>query len=158
MDRIGFLLPGGRRVDCLLNPEDIQVSRTSGVQAQRTIGASQWGAGDPVQRTSGGTTRLSLKLLFDVMLQGVRATDVRELTEPLWELADAAGSQMQGDDKVRFMWGKSWNVPGSIESLSERLEQFTSGGAPRRAWITMSFIADVAPQSLRKDSLRGGVW
>lgn len=155
MDRIGFLLPSGERIECLLNPDDIEVSRFSGAQPQRTIGASQSGAGDPVHRTSGGTTRLNLKLLFDIMLQGVRATDVRQLTEPLWELAESAGEQLEEGEKVRFMWGKSWNVPGDIESLSERLEHFTSGGIPQRAWITLSFIADVAPQSLRKVSLRG---
>ena len=44
-----FILPGGTRVDCLLNPEDIEVSRESGAQPQRTVGASHAGAGDPVQ-------------------------------------------------------------------------------------------------------------
>lgn len=156
MDRIGFLLPGGRRIECLLNPEDIEVSRTSGAQPQRTIGAAKTGAADPMHRTSGGTTRLNLKLLFDVMLQGVQATDVRQLTEPLWELAGSSGEQIESPEKIRFMWGKSWNVPGDIETLSERLEQFTSGGAPRRAWITMSFIADVAPQSIRRESMQRG--
>lgn len=156
MERIGFLLPGGKRLECLLNPEDIEVTRTSGAQTRRTIGASQAGVADPLQRTSGGTTRLKLKVLFDVMLPEVyeKVLDVRELTERLWELSETSGTRLEEKDKVRFMWGKYWNIPGDIDSITEKLENFSADGAPRRAWVSLDFVADVAPQSIRKESRR----
>jgi hypothetical protein len=89
-------------------------------------------------------TELQLDLLFDVSLAGssIRATDVRTLTAPLWELSE----NQSGDDGyarlplVRFVWGKSWNIPGVVAAIAERLEYFTPGGAPRRSWLRMRLL------------------
>lgn len=65
--------------------------------------------------------------------------DVRELTQPLWALAETAepvdGALVQ--PRVRFIWGKSWNVPGVVLAVAERLECFDIDGVPRRSWLSM---------------------
>lgn len=143
-------------MDCLLNPEKIKVDHSSGAETQRTFGAAQSGTPDPVQRISGGTTTLTLDLLFDVSLPQAsgRVADVRALTEGLWELSQACGKELREKEKIRFMWGKSWNIAGDIKSLSENLEQFTQAGAPQRSWISMSFETATPPQAIRKESRR----
>ncbi len=68
--------------------------------------------------------------------------DVRDLTSPLWKLAEN-GAQREGSDRpplVRFVWGKSWNIPGIVSSVSERLEQFTSAGLAQRSWLRMRLL------------------
>ncbi len=154
MEKVGFLLNNNKRIECLLNPEDIEMKRESGGQTQESFGAGVAGSPDPFQRVSGGTTTLSLKLLFDTSLnvKSGSPNDVRVLTEPLWEIAESLETS-PSDRPVRFMWGKNWNIPGAIKSLSEKLEHFTQNGVPRRSWITLEFMAHVAPQSIRKTSL-----
>jgi hypothetical protein len=41
---------------------------------------------------------------------------------------------------VRFVWGKSWNVPGIVAAIAERLEYFTPEGAPQRSWLRMRLL------------------
>src|SRR5262249_32580987 len=79
---------------------------------------------------------LDLDLLFDVTLAGgsVAADDVRDLTRPLWNLAENAGPESAGGPQVRFVWGKSWNVPGVVGSGAGRLEDVAPEGVGRRSW------------------------
>jgi hypothetical protein len=69
----------------------------------------------------------------------VAAEDVRELTGPLWDLAENnRGPRTYGaPPQVRFVWGKEWNVPGVVIAVAERLEYFTPGGTPRRSWLRL---------------------
>jgi hypothetical protein len=87
---------------------------------------------------------MELDLLFDVTLAGSTVTteDVRELTVPLWNLAEnTANSQGFGElRRVRFLWGKYWDVPGVIIAVAERLEHFTPEGAPRRSWLRLRLL------------------
>lgn len=65
--------------------------------------------------------------------------DVRELTQPLWALAETGGL-VDGalvQPRVRFIWGKSWNVPGVVTAVAERLERFDLDGVPRRSWLSL---------------------
>jgi len=65
--------------------------------------------------------------------------DVRELTQPLWALAES-GEPVDGalvPQRIRFIWGKSWNVPGVILTVAERLERFDANGVPKRSWLSM---------------------
>ena len=148
MERVAFLLERtGVRLGCLLNPESLIVRRTAGVRPRRTLGGQLTGArlaDDPLLYTGGGMTELRLDLLFDVTLAGstIGTDDVRDLTRPLWELAENAS----GDDGygrpplVRFVWGKSWNIPGVVAAVAERLEQFTPEGTPQRSWLRMRLL------------------
>ena len=148
MERVAFLLEStGERLGCLLNPESVQLSRSSGIQPRRSAGGLLTGVGlsdDPLLYTGGGSTELRLDLLFDVTLAGstIETDDVRELTGPLWRLAENApeGDSYGRPPLVRFVWGKSWNVPGVVAAVSERLEFFTTEGAPRRSWLRMRLL------------------
>jgi hypothetical protein len=65
--------------------------------------------------------------------------DVRSLTQPLWALAEN-GEPVAGSlapQRVRFVWGRSWNVPGVILAVAERLECFDPEGVPKRSWLSL---------------------
>ena len=148
MERVAFLVEAtGERLGCLLNPESLSISRTAGLRPRKAATGLLTGTGlsdDPLLYTGGGRTELMLDLLFDLGVAGstIQATDVRDLTRPLWDLAEsnqapAAGS---GPSVVRFLWGKSWNVPGVVSAVAERLEHFGPDGAPSRSWLRMRFV------------------
>jgi hypothetical protein len=148
MERVSFLIEStGARLSGLLNPETLVVRRWAGIRT-RSSGAGQLtGAGladDPLLATGGGRTELDLDLLFDVTVPeaagGTR--DVRDLTLPLWNLAEntPAGDGATGPAQVRFVWGKSWNFPGVIAAIAERLENFTPEGVARRSWLRLRLL------------------
>ncbi|HDP90235.1 MAG TPA: hypothetical protein ENN42_09860 [Thioalkalivibrio sp.] len=148
MERVAFLVEEtGQRVSCLLNPESVQLRRQSGVRPRESAGGLLSGANlldDPLLLTGGGWTELTLNLLFDVTLDGssIRSADVRDLTGPLWGLAEntALSGGRGRPPQVRFFWGKSWNIPGVIAAIAERLEYFTADGAPRRSWLRLRLL------------------
>jgi hypothetical protein len=148
MERVAFLIePGGERLGCLLNPETLVIRRVAGLQPRRALGGSlPWGGpgDDPLLFTGGGSTELTLDLLFDVALSGstVQTEDVRELTEPLWRLAE---NGLREDGRMRpslarMVWGKRWNYLGVVAAVAERLEHFSSTGAPQRSWLRMRLL------------------
>jgi len=147
MERVVFLVEeSGDRIACLLNPETFVVRRRAGVRARRSAVGQLSGsamADDPLIYTGGGSTELDLDLLFDVSLMPVDASvyteDVRDLTGPLTGLAEnLVDSEGYGRPPlVRFIWGRSWNVPGVITAVAERLEDFTPEGSPRRSWVRL---------------------
>jgi hypothetical protein len=147
MERAAFLIDEtGERIPCLLNPASVVLRRVSGV-APRTAGGPVTGpmlSDAPLAFTGGGWTELSLDLLFDVSLVAApdRPGSVRELTEPLWKLAEnhRRGEETGRPPLVRFVWGRSWNIPGVIAAIAERLEYFTVAGAPRRSWIRLRLL------------------
>lgn len=148
MERVAFLIEEtGERIACMLNPEDLVVRRLAGVRPRRSAGGVLTGAGladDALLFTGGGTTELQLNLLFDVSLAGssAKVKDVRDLTYPLWQLAEnAADEQNYGRPPlVRFVWGKSWNIPGIVAAVAERLDYFAPEGEPLRSWLSMRFL------------------
>ena len=148
MERVAFLIEEtGERLACMLNPEALVVRRLAGVRPRRSAGGALTGAGladDALLFTGGGTTELQLNLLFDVTLAGssAKVEDVRDLTYPLWQLAEnAADEQNYGRPPlVRFVWGKSWNIPGIVAAVAERLDYFAPGGQPLRSWLSMRFL------------------
>ena len=66
-------------------------------------------------------------------------TDVRELTRPLWDLAENArrNDGWGAPPTVRFIWGRSWNMLAVVVAAAERLERFDADGAPRRSWLSL---------------------
>jgi hypothetical protein len=140
---------------CLLNPESVVVRRTAGVRRRQSSRGALTGAGqadDPLLYTGGGSTELQLDLLFDISLAETagRNEDVRRLTAPFWELAENS----YADDRylrpplVRFVWGKSWNIPGIVAAVAERLEHFRPTGEPTRSWLRMRFLRVAEPMAL----------
>lgn len=148
MERVAFLIEQtNQRIGCLLNPESIVRRRAAGLRPRRSVSGLLTGRGlsdDQLIYTGGGTTELNLDLLFDVSVSGSTITteDVRDLTAPLWALAE----NVPVDDgygkppMARFIWGKSWNIPGIIAEVAERLEYFTPEGIPRRSWLRMRML------------------
>lgn len=161
MDRVTFLLEKtGERIACLLNPESLQIARRAGLRPRRSQSGGLIGKGgsdDPLLFTGGGSTELQLDLLFDVSLAGgtVQTDNVRELTRPLWQLAEGSATEdgSGGAAIVRFVWGRVWNIPGVIADVAERFEQFTSEGAPRRSWMRMRFVRVDVPDEPARPSL-----
>lgn len=148
MERVAFLIDdSGERIDCLLNPESVEVTRLAGVRPRGTASGQVTGAGladDPLQFTGGGRTELVLDLLFDVELVETQArpADVRELTRKLWMLAENS-AQERGSvrpPKVSLIWGRTWFVTGVIVAIAERFEMFTITGSPRRSWLRLKLV------------------
>jgi hypothetical protein len=148
MERVAFLLePSGERIGALLNPETLVVRRTAGLRPRRALSGGVAGGGsmdEPLLFTGGGTTELLLELLFDVSLLGssVETEDVRDLTQPLWRLAENSVDEggFGRPPRVRLVWGKRLNEPAVVASIAERLEHFTASGAPRRSWMRMRLV------------------
>ncbi|MEU4335800.1 hypothetical protein AB0F59_14320 [Micromonospora lupini] len=157
MERVAFLIDSsGERVDCLLNPETVQVTRLAGVRHRGAGGGQLTGSGladDPLVFTGGGRTELVLDLLFDVdfVQAQVRPADVRVLTRPLWMLAENSTAEhgWLRPPLVRLVWGKTWNVPGVIVAVAERFDAFTGTGSPRRSWLRLKLVraAETADQA-----------
>jgi hypothetical protein len=148
MERAAFLIEdGGERIPCLLNPASLVLKRVAGVRPRFSVGGPVTGAGvndSPLLFTGGGTTEITMDLLFDVTLD--RSTpspeNVRALTEPLWRLAqnEPKAGEYGRPPAVRFVWGKAWNIPGVVVALAERLEYFTQAGTPRRSWLRLRML------------------
>ncbi|ABA90128.1 hypothetical protein Pcar_2893 [Syntrophotalea carbinolica DSM 2380] len=151
MEKVVLLIEhSGVHLRCMLNPEYLEVQRNAGVVVRRSLGGALTGADlsdDPLLYVGGGRTELTLDLLFDVSLatrgpDTVPLDDVRELTGPLWELAEnSGGGERYGrPPTVRFIWGTSWNLPGVVAAVSERLEHFTRDGKPHRSWLRLRLL------------------
>lgn len=148
MERVAFLVEEtNERITCLLNPESIMLRRAAGIRKLRSIGGVLTGAelaDDKLLFTGGGMTELFLDLLFDVDFvdPNLEVGDVRELTSKIWKLTENSAEQgsFGMPSQVRFVWGKSWNIPGVISSISEHLDYFNSDGVPLRSWLRMRFL------------------
>ncbi|HET8621136.1 MAG TPA: hypothetical protein VFM27_19350 [Acidimicrobiales bacterium] len=148
MERVAFLVEeSGARLDCLLNPETLEVGRLAGVRPRGVGSGRLTGAGladDPLHLTGGGRTELTLDLLFDVDLVPTPGgpPDVRGLTRPLWQLAENSAIQRGAvrPPLVRFLWGKSWNIPGVVAAVAERFDRFDQEGVPQRSWLRLRFL------------------
>ncbi len=143
MERVAFIVEEtGDRIDCLLNPDTVVVRREAGLRRRRTAGGIVTGtnlADDPLMATGGGRTELELELLFDVTISPTEPPieNVQDLTRPLWSLAENAArdAEFGAPPLVRFVWGKTWNVPTVVASVAERFERFTTTGVPERSWL-----------------------
>jgi hypothetical protein len=151
----------------MLNPETLVMRRTAGIRPRRSVSGPLTGTGladDPLLYTGGGRTILELDLLFDVELPDARSAvaDVRELTTPLWQLAEntqqeqRSGSKYGGPAQVRFLWGKAWNVPAVVLSVAERYERFTRLGQAQRSWMRLRLLRvnETTPQPRPPTSFR----
>ena len=153
MERVAFLIEEtNERISCLLNPESLALRRLAGISKQRSIGGNLTGgnlADDKLIFTGGGMTELFLDLLFDVDFvdPNSEVNDVRQLTSQLWKLTENSSepNKFGEPNRVRFVWGKSWNIPGVISSISEHLDYFNSDGVPLRSWLRMRFLRAVEP-------------
>ncbi|MFL5674993.1 MAG: hypothetical protein ACJ779_08305 [Chloroflexota bacterium] len=160
MERVAFIVEEtGDRIDCLLNPDSVVVRRQSGLRRRRTAGGIVTGtnlADDPLMATGGGRTELELELLFDVTISPTEPPidNVQDLTRPLWTLAENAGAESTfgAPPLVRFVWGKTWNVPTVVLSVAERFERFTTTGVPERSWLHLRLSRVGEPAASRAEA------
>lgn len=153
MERVAFLIEEtNERIGCLLNPESLVIRRRAGVRARRSAGGLVTGADladDQLLFAGGGNTELTMNLLFDVSLAGssITAEDVRDLTGPFWRLAENSqlGGSYRSPPICRFVWGKSWQMPGLVTAVAERLEYFNPEGLPRRSFMRLLFRRVLEP-------------
>lgn len=127
----------------MLNPESVVIRRWAGIRPLLGAGSQPGVIDDPLLQSGGGTTELTVDLLFDVSLAEGPApvTDVRTLTRPLWRLSEAYGDSRASNARfVRLVWGKTWNVRAVIAAIAERLESFDGEGAPGRSWLRMRLL------------------
>jgi hypothetical protein len=160
MERIAFLVDStGERIDCLINPETLVLRRLAGVRPSTLPGAALGsGTDDLLLYTGGGRTELVLDLLFDVDLLDAakRPDDVRKLTSRLWQLAENDEGRLP---QVRLVWGKTWNLPGVVVSVAERLDAIDGDGSPRRSWLRLKLVrtkeeSDGAPQKTTQSAVQ----
>lgn len=162
MERVAFIVERtGQRLSCLLNPETVVVRRRAGVHQRQSLAGQLTGArlaDDALLYTGGGSTELELDLLFDVTVAGssIDTDDVRQLTRPLWDLAETRNEDNGAPrpELARFVWGKVWNIPGVIAAVAERLDYFTATGAPRRSWLRLRMLR-VAEPGLEEVAVKG---
>lgn len=163
MERVAFLIETtGERIDCLINPETVELRREAGIDRRRLVGGFIGGfAGDSAWSDDalvcgGGLTELQLDLLFDTSLvpPPAECNDVQDLTNPFWALAEHAADPngRRRQNLVRLVWGKAWNVPGIVASVAGRFECFLQNGAPQRCWLRMLFIRVADPARARAES------
>lgn len=136
--------PEDLRISCLLNPETVLIRRNAGIRVRESLGGpiSGTGPGDAsLLFTGDGHTWIELELLFDVNLPGssLRTRDVRNLSGIFFTLAENS-REIQGVSRpplVRLVWEKSWNIPGVITHVAERLDCFNAAGVPARSWLKL---------------------
>jgi hypothetical protein len=148
VERVAFIIEhSGERISSLLNPENVVLRRRAGLAPRTSSGGLVTGtelADDPLFFTGGGSTELTLDLLFDVNLPGssVSASDVRELTGPLWRLAEnsTAGPEQGRPLTALMVWGKAMKFRGVVCAVAERLEYFSADGLPQRSWLRLKML------------------
>lgn len=151
MERVVFQLEDSDvRLACLLNPESLVIKRRAGVRSRSSSGNIVTGASmkdDSLIYTGGGSTWLDLDLLFDVTIAGSSIThkdvaDVRDLTRPLWNLAENRQDRIANRRLPRclFFWGTECIITGVVTAVAERLEYFTAEGVPRRSWLRLRLV------------------
>lgn len=148
MERVAFLIEEtGQHITCLLNPETVVMTRTAGVEPRRSSGGRLTGSGladDPLMFTGGGRTELKLDLLFDVDLapSHLTVTDVRQLTRPVWALAENS-TEVERQFRpplVMLLWGSAWSIPGIVTEVAERFDRFATDGSPLRSWLRLTLV------------------
>lgn len=146
MERVAFLIErSGETITCLMNPEGLLRRRTAGLAERRSVGGMIAGTGQadhPLIATGGGATEFDLRLLFDSDVAGEgagsEAPDIRQLTEPFWNLGEnGTEARRRGPPVLRFIWGTAWNVPCIVTHVAERLEHFDPDGRARRSWMSL---------------------
>jgi hypothetical protein len=130
-----------KKVKVQFNPETLTVTF-----ANQLSGGDQRG-GAAMQFSGQGTSKLTMDLWFDVTAPGPdgqaqQATDVRELTKDIAYFIKPIERQQNKwlPAGVRFVWG-TFLFQGVMDSLTEKLEYFSSDGKPLRAQISVSLTS-----------------
>jgi hypothetical protein len=145
MERVEFLIEKSHtRLPCLLNPENLTIQRSSGVQRSSAQLVNHNLSDNPVTFSGRGDTRFQLELLFDLGLPGLTFStdDIRDVTGAIWDLTEYKGVTGQFEElpAVRFIWGRIWNIRVVVESVSEKYIRFSRSGSPQASQMTVGLV------------------
>jgi hypothetical protein len=167
MERATFIVEAtGERIPCLLNPEQIVVSRTAGLRRPQAGSGPVTGFGrsdEPLLHTGGGRTEMELRLLFDTALvtDPTPVTDVRDLTSRLWNLTENQSSTAGASAGIAGSGagaGTGVLSSGSLGDPSAGRSSSTAGSVPLvrflwgMEWNVLGVIDAVAEQLERFDA------
>lgn len=146
------LLNRDQSVQVHFNPETLNIAFTSNIQKGRKK--------QPSKVTSETTAKLSMELIFDTtMPEDGKAKDVRIETNKIVQFMDPAQisprSRSSDESKtpfiVVFQWGAIW-FEGYIDSLTEKIELFSSNGIPLRATVSISMTQQKRSYDPKKEA------
>lgn len=135
-DNVSAPLVKGFPLDVQFNPTEFTLSK--GAQfAEINIP----GLDSPIlQFVRGQNEKLTLDLFFDRTLEkglGDSAADVRELTNPIYQLVKIQSS-MHAPPRIRIVWGKALSFQAVVESVQQKFTLFSPNGTPLRATVSVS--------------------
>lgn len=166
MERALFLIEAtGERISALLNPEQLTLTRASGLRPLTAGAGAVTGPGlsdTPLIATGGGVTELTLDLLFDIDLIDAQALrqpggDIaRAETEPAAAEPPLSGAALAGLDAprpadVRHLTRPFWNLAENAAA------EHRAGVVPQvrfiwgRSWNILGVVTDVAERFERFD-------
>lgn len=130
--------PNSRPIVFMFNPTEYSMSKSNSWEPVKIMGSNV----PRLEFTSGGSTELSLELLFDTYERG---TDVRTTyTNKIFELTKIDQSTVDKatgigrPPRCMFSWGKVFNFAAVITSFSIQFTLFKSDGTPVRARVSLS--------------------
>ena len=132
-----------KKVHCMFNPFEYTITKSNSFKLNPSKGKNA----PKAEFTEGGKQVLKLTLHFDTQQEG---TDVRDLTDPLWEMmmvVDKKENPRSGKSsppEVAFSWGKLY-FKAFITNLSQKFTLFKGDGTPIRCSldITLEQFIDV---------------
>ena len=145
-----------QNIEFMFNPTGYSLSKSNSWEPVKVVGMN-------VPRrefTSGGPTALSLELFFDTYEAG---TDVRDYTNKVFNLAKISSKTVDKETgrgrppKCMFSWGKTFNFPAVVTSVSVNFTLFLSDGTLVRAKVSVSLeeAEDEEQQSPQNPTTQG---
>jgi nucleoid-associated protein YgaU len=120
----------------LFNPTEYAFAKQVNWAAKKEKGANV----PKLEFEGGQPATLTLQLFFDTSETG---TDVREHTNPLWELAMV--NKQKVDPRTRkgrppecsFQWGRVWTFKAVVTNITQKFTMFLEDGTPTRATVDL---------------------
>jgi nucleoid-associated protein YgaU len=123
-------------VRCMFNPNEYTLAKQNQWQRGEAKGKNV----PRLKFTQGGSQTLKLQLFFDTYAEG---TDVREHTEPLWDMMMVNGdktnprSNKSEPPPVSFQWG-GLQFDAVITTITQRFTLFLKDGTPVRTTVDVN--------------------
>ena len=145
-------------VGVMFNPTEYSMSKSNSWDPVKIVGSNI----PRLEFTSGGSTELSLELLFDTYESGV---DVRDHTNKIYKMTQIDSSTVDSatgigrPPRVLFSWGRVFNFAAVITSFSINYTLFLSDGKPVRARVSLSLqeCEDSSQQSPQNPTTQGTI-
>jgi nucleoid-associated protein YgaU len=127
------------RINVQFNPTEYTLNKAAQIAEISVLGIDS-----PIlQFIRGQNERLTFDLFFDTTTtrdrgMGERARDVRELTNPIYQLVKMQ-PETHAPPRIRFTWGAGLSFKAIVESVQQRFTLFNPDGVPLRATLSVQF-------------------